>query len=263
MAKPESKGSIYAVEVADTPYVKIGITTRKKVSIRLEEIEATHEQRLRISSAKKIGGIPLLELYRLEKLVHADLAFFQRTLTVQKATHRRTHREYFKVDLATAERTIRMWLMIMKSIGLESGTETDLSIKDSVEDSIRDIDAPPAGASPADNNEWWWKTVNTNHEQRLKIWRSAFKLNDGGFKKSRVGRTVSSLTVAALALCALYASRLPDWVKDVSVVCFFTAGALYTMDTRSSDGCITWVINTSKTTSHFVASLKGLARLTV
>jgi hypothetical protein len=260
LPKPDSRGSIYAVEVTGTPYVKIGITTRD-VRERLKEIRKRHGQGLRIGCEEVEDDIPLLQLYRLERLVHADLAFFQRNLTVQRTTQRRTHREYFEVDLATAMKTIRLWLKIMQTIGLDAGSEIDQHIKTSVRDWIRDIDAPPVGTSPEDYEVW--KTVNANHELRHKIWSQAFKLDDGGFKKRRVDRTVSSLTVAALALCFLYSSNLPDWVKDVSALFFLTAGALYTMDTGPSDGCITWVINTSKTIPCFVASMKGFARLTI
>lgn len=257
---PNSKGSIYAVEVVGTPYVKIGITTRD-VSERLKEIQKRHGQNLRIGSKDFKDNIPLLQLYRLERLVHADLAFFQRNLTVQRTTQRRTHREYFQIDLATAMETICLWLKIMQTIGLDAGTEIDPHIKSSVRDWIRDIDTPPVGASPGDYEPW--KTVNTDHEQRHKMWSQAFKLEDGGHKKRRVDRTVSSLTVAAMALCFLYSSRLPQWVKDVSALFLLTAGALYAMDTTSSDGCITWVINTSKAISCFVAPVKRFTRLKI
>jgi hypothetical protein len=257
---PTSKGSIYAVEVIGTPYVKIGVTTRR-VQTRLNEINGRHGQRLNIVGRRVEHDIPFLQLYRLEALVHADLAFYQRNLVIREHTQRRTHREYFEIDIATAQKTIRTWWSIMQTIGLEPGTEIDQTIKEAVRESVHKTEIQRVVAHQTEREQW--RTVNADDEERVNMWRTAFKLDEGGFKKTRVERTVWRLAFAAMVLCFLYSLQVPPWVKDTVALLLLTAGVLYTMDTQSSDGWITNMANTSGALWRFVASLNRFTELTM
>lgn len=258
LPEPQSKGSIYAVQVVGTPYVKIGLTTRK-VRKRLKEINNEHGQKLNINGAISEDGIPLLQLYRLEKLVHADLAYFQRDLRVEKPTYRRTHKEYFEVNIAKAEETIRLWWFIMQSLGLEPGTKVDSKITKLVREAIRNIDTPPAGSDHSDIE--WWKLVNDDHSRRISMWRNAFKLDDGGFKKIRVATIVLRLLCAAVLLCWLYSRQTPSWVNHTAFVLCAVAGVRWEMDAAVSDRCITKVTSLPGYIRAFVGSVKHIGDL--
>lgn len=182
----KAKGSIYAVKVNtanDTPMVKIGYTTRP-VRTRLREIAAQQGNYINPESRFFISHIPILQLQRLEKLIHGDLNYFQRDLKIQNGRVHKTHREYFTVDLNTAERTIKFWYDVIKDIGLEPGQELD-------EDIVANIRRHPALAveradvdATADEPETW-NRLNSDHCRRENIWNAVFRRDCGGFKKSR------------------------------------------------------------------------------
>lgn len=189
LPSPKSKGSIYAVEV-DTadhgPMVKIGYTTRD-VKVRLREIAREHQQPINLDTPIRRSHIPILQLQRLEKLVHTDLAFFQRNLEVHRGRVHKTHGEYFAVDLKTAENTIDMWRDIIEDLGLEPGTEVDRHIIKNVEGHIAQA-MEHAGASATAEPEMWTR-LNADHARRENLWKQAFQQGRGGFKKSKSDTT--------------------------------------------------------------------------
>ena len=174
---PETHGQLYVVRVVtgDTQrYVKIGYTARD-VSKRLREISDQHRVKLEVGSVCKTLSLPLTQVTRLEALVHADLAFFQRDLCVvtdQKTAYRV---EYFEIDQADAWRTVEMWTSIMHGIGLrpnkalpEAVTQR-LEVCANVYERLRD---------DVRTESEHWATINEHHASRESIWRDNLPAKD-------------------------------------------------------------------------------------
>jgi hypothetical protein len=203
LPKPDAEGSIYAVKVGNgntTSIVKIGWTTRK-VKRRLKEIAREHGQPIDDSTKLSISNIPLLQLQRLEAVVHADLAFFQLNLSVQNSNGRgqKKHREYFEVDISIAQRTINKWWSRMQDIGLEPGRKLDPEIETAIRlDPALDIERSETGGTAIGSNIWSHR--NADHAHRENVWDLVFKQQAGGFKQSPQRSGVSWLFAAGLLL---------------------------------------------------------------
>ena len=204
----KSIGSIYAVQVKGQRYVKIGIT-RIQVRKRLNDIAKSHGQALEVENAF-FQDVPVLQLERLENVVHADLAYFQRDLRVVHGQNQRTsrelirtHHEYFEIDLDTAMRTIRLWIQIMDSIGAEPGNEIGSTIIKAVQNSHA---LNGDTCSPKD------------HERRLGDWAEAFRLNKGGLRKIQHTMTFPWLVGAMLVVLFLQMVNMPPLMAYIAVV---------------------------------------------
>lgn len=169
----DKKGTVYAVKVTSRPYVKIGYTTRD-VSTRLREIIRDHGEQLDIGGAYCLPHrLPLLQLMRLEALVHADLAYFQRDLRGV-----RKHREYFEVDIIRAQRSIIFWWSVMQDIGLEPGKELDTEVVKAITESSA-LDIETTDDNIAAEPELWHQ-LNADYRQREHKWKLVFKRDEGG-----------------------------------------------------------------------------------
>ncbi|KAK5163225.1 uncharacterized protein LTR77_010811 [Saxophila tyrrhenica] len=222
LPRPRAKGAIYAVSVnADdsTPMVKIGYTTRP-VRTRLREITNQHGITFNRNTAYYLPGIPLLQLLRLEALVHADLAFFQRDLRVQHGRAHRTHREYFEVDLSVAQRTINRWWAIMRDIGLEPGQDLDQAVVDAIHGS-QALDVEVADAEATTTEPDVWHRLNLDHQRREHVWNVVFRRDSGGF---RMYNERSGVTWLFMALVLL---MLPDVLNCPPRVVYALAAVLY------------------------------------
>lgn len=106
----KSSGSLYLLKAKCSGHVKIGYTLGdwKK---RRTDIQSKSDVALDENTTHIIEGIPFAVLLRLEKLVHADLAYFQRDLPISRT---RTQHEWFEIDFAKAQQTARFWYDKMK-----------------------------------------------------------------------------------------------------------------------------------------------------
>ncbi|KAK4544063.1 hypothetical protein LTR36_004561 [Oleoguttula mirabilis] len=166
LPKPNDKGCIYVVEdVATKRHVKIGMTMRP-FRTRLAEIARTHKRSLDETNAWHLPGISYIQLLRLEALVHADLAQYQRNLSVRNSSNRRVHREWFEVDKATAQKTVRMWWDIMCNIGIKPGMELEPVVCEALNSSPAfDVDmADEANGDQADTDS------HAEHTERIRMW---------------------------------------------------------------------------------------------
>lgn len=165
---PKDKGSIYAIEVVhpQRTITKIGITYQS-VGDRLKQISSQHKQSFNEGSMFHRSGIPALELERLERLVHSDLAYFQRNWLVPTNESHKTHHEYFEVDLKTAQETIDLWRSITRSIDLKPGTRPN----DQWFASIGSDPELEVCASTESDSVQAWKRINENHDRRTNFWK--------------------------------------------------------------------------------------------
>jgi hypothetical protein len=161
LPKPNDLGCIYVVQdakVPHPPHVKIGITVQSWGK-RLKDLQREHNRELNMKTADAIGGIPYIQLVRLEKLVHADLAFFQRSLQVVVDGKKKTRQEWFAIDLPTAYDTMRLWWDVLQKYYQEDWAELD----------TREIRKALNRVGTIDRRltEGQWLRENTNHGARL------------------------------------------------------------------------------------------------
>jgi hypothetical protein len=177
-----SKGCVYVVKVKDRPYVKIGVTTRK-LKIRLNEINTQISSVHGLSLESEClyssrNDIPVLELMRLEKIIHTDLAYFQRNIQTLRL------REFFEIDLESAQERVELWIDIMTGIKLKTGSEVASTYRSEAEDAVSKIarinDCPPSGTDRMSRQ--WWHTVNADTELRTQEWSKIFKREEGGYQ---------------------------------------------------------------------------------
>lgn len=168
LPKPNDRGCIYIVEDVDTKtHVKIGMTMRP-FRTRLAEITRQHKRQIDEGNAFHIPGIPYVQLLRLEALVHAGLAQYQCNLTVRNGSTRRTHREWFEVDMPTAQKTVRMWWDIMRNIGIKPGVELEPAVCEALHSSPA-FDIEMADSATAGSDQLVID-VKAEHTERIRVW---------------------------------------------------------------------------------------------
>lgn len=217
LPKANSKGTIYAVRVKDTPYLKIGYTIRKS-NTRWTEISRRDNVDLETEAAFTRRGIPYLQLLRLEALVHADLAYFRRNLRTKNGKY---SREYFEVDIATAQRSINTWLRVMQDVRLEPGRELSDEMCNQIETAASYIETSDDQITPTPAEHW--PEVNANHALREGAWTAIFRLDQGGVRKST--STAVPAKVAAGTVLWLLSGTLDQPTQAiiaVSVILAFT-----------------------------------------
>jgi hypothetical protein len=222
LPKPNDKGCIYVVQDLETQHVKIGMTVRP-FRTRLSEISRDHKRKLDEKNAWHLPGIPYIQLLRLEALVHADLAYFQRNLQLSTRGARRTHREWFNVDMATAQRTVRLWRDVMRTIALEPGNELNGDIVDDLHSSPAfDVDMTSDGILDAQA----WSQANTDHNQRIQMWT--------GLLLSKTGRrqTADSRRMTWWVAGCVVVWLLPDLLGLSTKVAFIASAVLLSIWTR-------------------------------
>ena len=176
----DTVGKIYAaiVEPVDgcnrRQIVKIGQTTRN-VDRRLGEIEKQHK--IKFGKRRTWPNIPYLQLLRLERVIHADLAYFQRDLLVRTGNTVRTHHEYFEISLETAMNTIRFWSEKFQQIGLVPGRVVAVQALPVIQGAnTRSLDESLESLGQHLDEEERWKQCNEQHKFRQDAWREAFDL---------------------------------------------------------------------------------------
>lgn len=161
------RGCIYVIQEPKSQHVKIGVTM-KKANNRLKQLSNEHNLELDKRSCSYISGIPYVQLCRLEKLVHADLAFFQRNRPVRKGQKVITRREWFAVDLPIARKTVKMWWAIMSKNNMEPGGE----INPTAREALQHIPASDVEIFEGEDEAQAWERVNKDHKHRMQTWTS-------------------------------------------------------------------------------------------
>lgn len=168
---PDTKARLYAVRVntgTNTRYVKIGYTSRG-IEQRLGEIGKQHSVELDVGSVFRTVEMPIMQAMRLEALVHADLAFFQRDLCVVRDNRSTYHVEYFETSLSEAQDTITMWQSIMEGSGMQPGKELSDNIMQCVRRCSTVFEIPDSDDKAVELQQWL--RINADHHLRKSIWR--------------------------------------------------------------------------------------------
>ncbi|QIX00870.1 hypothetical protein AMS68_006387 [Peltaster fructicola] len=149
-----NRGAIYAFQQLDGPHIKIGYTTQS-CSARRTQISDASGIKLLQSKYVWRANIELRLLLRLEKLVHADLAYAQRNLRIVGAANtRKTQHEWFEVDYDTASQSIDFWYDVVHH------QDDVVKLDDTIDRSsfaVEDGDDP--------------RIVNADHARRLQYWK--------------------------------------------------------------------------------------------
>lgn len=161
---PDKFGTIYIIPDKTNRYVKIGKTERRFLKTRLLELVNDHKDLLDKGKATHVTNIPLFLLTRLEDLVHADLAFFQRNL---RGNRNQTHHEWFEVDVTTAEETVILWLKVLKSMKLKPGG----GIKYKLREQLNHNDYFDTWAIDDKDVDGVFQEVNGDHAARISKWK--------------------------------------------------------------------------------------------
>ena len=167
---PRATGYIYAAQVGNInkTIVKIGRTYQKPKD-RIKQIAKEHQQNFNTNSMWCSCPIPALQLERLERLVHSDLAYFQRNWLVATDRSHKTHYEYFEVDLATAQQTVNVWIDVIRKIMLKPGVAPDERLFQSVYLDPALSVCVPEGSDPRLREAW--KRENEDHRRRINLWK--------------------------------------------------------------------------------------------
>lgn len=215
---PETAGQLFVVRVNTGDcqrYVKIGITHRA-VKTRLEEVGAKLCQQnvsLDMKSIKTTVKLPMMQITRLEKLVHADLAFFQRDLRIVKDKRISYGTEYFEISQEEAWHTVSMWIGIMERAGMLPGEDLDKEVKKGIHGCSVYLEAVDCSNQEAEVEAW--QHINQDHEKRKLVWDGIpsrkSKTNDSARKSKvcdwfRASELLSLVTVAEASLALLLAT---------------------------------------------------------
>ncbi|KAF2161861.1 hypothetical protein M409DRAFT_58643 [Zasmidium cellare ATCC 36951] len=149
-SKPVSTtGCVYVLHDDDTGHVKIGISRSAKTRY------ASLRRRCRkpnLTLEWHTGeSIPWGQLQRLEKIVHWDLAQFNRRY---KCNCGATHTEWFDVEIREAKRTVEMWLRYQRM---------------RVDVTTQDLERLRTGF-PKEEGNTWLGVRTLNHVKRCEYW---------------------------------------------------------------------------------------------
>lgn len=221
LPRPNEKGSIYVVQNLARTHVKIGIT-QQSFRTRLRQIANQHQQELDITNAWHLPSIPYMQLSRLEDLVHADLAYYQRNLRVRTDRSFRTHREWFEVQMPVAVKTVRMWWDIMQRNRLQPGEQLDETTEQTlISNSAFDVDM-----DEGDDEAVAWAEKNADHDLRIGIW-TGILLSDPARRSSTRSRTVIWWIVGCI-----FVWILPDMLELPGKAGFPTQAVLLSLWSR-------------------------------
>jgi len=166
---PVDHGTVYVIPVKDGKHVKIGSTHRNFEKFRLQEHKKDFDL-LDEGGATQITDIPAHHLKRLEDLVHADLAYFQRDLYVTTEREQHHYREYFEVSVSAAARTVRMWRDILATLDLRPGGQ----VPEDRKRTLRQHKYFQPSSTHEQDEKQAWRAVNGEHKIRVLIWRDLF-----------------------------------------------------------------------------------------
>lgn len=173
---PRAHGTLYAVEsLLHHHKVKIGYTMRRNFNERLQELEKQHGGPL--GNPWRLSGIPYVQLLRLEKLVHADLAKYQCDYKVPfgRGNGYRVHREWFDISLATAQKTTEFWWAAMRHLRMRPGRELSEQWRDrlTTQGAMFDVNVQNIRGAFDDHRD---------HEKALQLWTQLLQVPEFGWK---------------------------------------------------------------------------------
>lgn len=148
----KSSGTLYLFKAKHSGHVKIGYTLGEWMK-RRTGIQSKSDIDLDENTSHIIEGIPFAVLLRLEKLVHADLAYFQRDLPTSPT---RAQHEWFEIDFAKAQETAEFWYEKMKMPHAF-------------------LDPSIYVASSEEQDRANWADLHQNRTQRIEDWRKSIK----------------------------------------------------------------------------------------
>ncbi|KAK4554484.1 hypothetical protein LTR86_008338 [Recurvomyces mirabilis] len=168
----KAKGYLYIFPDVNKQYVKIGFTTGKLWD-RFRKIEdsckSVQPLTLDFDSRRSLANIPYIQLLRLEKLVHTDLAHCHRYLHVKSKGRWRTQHEWFEIDPKSAYQTVEYWWDIMKSNEILPGRPLTENFQASLDTGADTVVATVARCMDVDDA---WRLAHQNNELRLRKWRA-------------------------------------------------------------------------------------------
>lgn len=201
---PETKGQLYVVRVntgGRQRYVKIG-QTHRPVDIRLQEVDKQLRQQgitLEMESIKPTARLPIMQIVRLEKIVHADLAFFRRDLCIVKGKQTSYATEYFELSQKEAWRTVQMWIEIMEKAGMLPGQDLDAKVKQGIRSCAEYLEATDCSDKEAEVERW--RRINQDHDQRKLRWKGIPSMSWYAWFGAIVSSCLVKIREAAVTLC--------------------------------------------------------------
>lgn len=145
----DKKGCIYVLHDDETGHVKIGMS--KALKRRFYEVKRKCRKPHLTLEWNTADVISWDELQRLEKIVHWDLASFNRPY---KCDCGRQHTEWFDVEIREAKRTVEMWLRYQR-------LRPDVTSKD--------LERLRTGF-PTEQGTTWLQVRSTDHLRRYEFW---------------------------------------------------------------------------------------------
>ncbi|KAK4891214.1 hypothetical protein LTR27_010151 [Elasticomyces elasticus] len=219
---PRQTGALCFYEDPDSCHIKIGYTMDSPAKRFSTIKKRSKRDQLNKATRQFITGIPYLQLLRLEKLVHADLARYQRDLHIHIRTTNKwtTEREWFAVDIDHARKTANFWLNFIRKNRIEPGTEISDEMRDALLPSDCAGDAAKVVTGQA-NAKDAWQAVHDSGEVRLLFWKKLLPMSrhQGRALLWAVGCVVAAVVPQILAIpswlaAALSVSLLVAWTID-------------------------------------------------
>lgn len=206
LPSPRAHGILYAVHSPQHNKVKIGYTMRRKFEDRLRELQKQHDGTL--GHHWYLSKIPYVQLLRLEELVHADLARYQCDYKVQfgHGNGFRVHREWFDIDLATAQQTMKFWWAAMRHLRIEPGRELHKRWEDRLSTQGAMFEVKRHNVTGAFDNY-------RDHEQTLRLWTELLDIPGYGSKTWKACWWLLMITITT-RLCGTSSELL--WLDTTS-----------------------------------------------
>lgn len=152
---PVNRGAIYAFQQSHGPHVKIGYSTQSSAVARRQQIQRESNVTLDETVFHWVPNIEMRLLLRLEKLIHADLAYVQRKIKTRDGRGVRTiHHEWFEIDFKTAKQCIDFWYIVVHS-----------------QAQLAEVDRTVSKACFDHSDEHSRLRINNDHTCRLTFWR--------------------------------------------------------------------------------------------
>lgn len=167
---PKDQARLYVARIntgSTQRYVKIGKTGRP-IETRMKEIRDQHHVDVDDKSVWPTVAMPVAQAMRLEALVHADLAFFQRILCVTKDKRTMHHVEYFELSQQEAWETVNMWLAIMTGPGMRPGEAVSRDFDEGIRKCSTMCENTESLDKDAEAEEWI--KLNEDHKLRREVW---------------------------------------------------------------------------------------------
>ncbi|TKA48781.1 hypothetical protein B0A55_13068, partial [Friedmanniomyces simplex] len=194
-------GTLYIFHDPDTKHVKIGYTMDTLDTRFPNIVTQSKRDMLDRNTGRYLSGVPYVQLLRLEKLVHTDLAHYQRNLHVPTTRGCKTQHEWFKVDVSHAKKMVDFWWGFMCLNRIEPGVKLDPALRDALQSSADEMAKEVTGSL---TEREAWDIIRGSDENRLLLWK---RLIPPGKRQRRDLRWLAGWVVAAVLLGIIYFPR--------------------------------------------------------